>query len=121
MVWEVVAGLTIGVGRALTPTLSQGERGCSSASGRLHSTLRLRFGAGPHPNPLPGGEGVVWRGREAAFHAFRIGTGGKRCAIFYDTAAIWGGPSPQPSPRGRGVFWREREAALHAFGIGTAL
>ena len=78
------------VGVALTPTLSQRERGSMAAWGR---------GCGPHPNPLPEGEGVDGGlGRGCGPHPNPLPEGeGVDGGL-----GPWVWLSPQPSPRGRG-------------------
>ena len=78
------------VGVALTPALSQRERGSMAAWGRR---------CGSHPSPLPKGEGVdggpgpwVWLSPQPSPR----GRGGR----WRPGAVVW--PLPQPSPRGRG-------------------
>ena len=57
---------------------------------------RIGSGAGSHPNPLPGGEGV------SSDRLASVGLGWL-WAGFSLPDRVWGGLSPQPSPPGEGV------------------
>ena len=92
---------------ALTPALSRGERGLVCLANGVwvrEGATASGFGRGPHPSPLPGGEGACLSGER------RVGTGRG------DGVRFWPGPSPQPSPGGRGGFFVWRTACGYGKG-----
>ncbi len=87
------AAAGVAASSTLTPTLSQRERESSLSGGTAFSLCSgggLVRVAGPHPDPLPTGEGVIVGWRHGVFPVLR----GWPCTCCR--------PSPRPSPDGRG-------------------